>query len=581
MRRVLVEHLGTLGFEVDDTAAHDDAVARLDRRFEAFSGDYAGVVVGWPVATDGEVEPLVNRLERDDLQDMPVVVMSADQRAATRAWVASRQRTAMLGWKRYRDIGPLLSRLSLRSTRTGTSYVPIDVSVAAPTSVDAVDVPPVAKFDNADIRLLVVDDSATIRRSLQDLFGLHGYTVSLAADAEQAQRIASSGTIDVAIVDFYLDDTTGDRVCRDLVDDPATGELVCAVLTGSYSDHIIRRSLRAGALECLFKNESSELLLNRIDALSRFVRQQRRLELERGLLDRVVDVVAGPALVLDASDGVRHVSSEGLQLLGHDDSAALIGRPVQDMLGSTALPVADGELHRCRFRRADGSQRDMLVERRLLGDDKGSVLQFGLADRLVEEAAPPKPVTSRGTAAVFVRSGRGTPVSAEPFVALLERYLSGAERYSGQASLLVVGVWVRSDDGAAPVPLRDNAELQRRLTPKVLGLYRRVDHVAALGDGRYGFVLRHADEPQSWLLTRKLMQMIDEADDAAPEDADGAARRSLLSSGVLKRLGSDRVAAPVLIDHCLELLVRVEARGLDQALLLDPRRLLSVYPGTA
>jgi len=625
MRQVLGEHLSTLGYEVDDTPRHAEAVERLDRRFEAFHGDYAGVIVGWPAASDAAVEGLVNRLERDDLIDMPVVVMSTDQRAATRAWVASRDRTAMLVWKRYRDIAGLLSRLLMRGADGRTAYLTIPSSgqgkaggasaerpahesgPSAPrgtpsgapgalpaTVMDAVEVgvrdaSGAPKFDNADIHLLLVDDSATIRRSLQDLFGLHGYTVSLASGHEEALKMARRQRFDVAVVDFYLDDGTGDRVVRDLVEDPATGDVVCAVLTGSYSDHIIRRSLRAGALECLFKNESSELLLNRIDALSRFVRQRRRLDEERQLMDQVFDVVAGAALVLDEDDAIRHVSRDALQLLGQPSSHALEGMPFIDVIGTGPLPVpqADGGVHRRDFILADGRELDMLVERRPLERRMGSVLQFALAEtvlpeqdeRMMSDDTLAIEVQATGVAVrtdtggvVFRRSDAQPPPGAAPFIGLLERCLSGDEEIKSQASLLVVGVWSVSADGQA-VPLRERPRLAGVLTPQVMQLYRRADHVAELGDGRYGFVLRHRDEPQSWLLTRKLMQMIDEAH-AAEEG------HRLSSSGVLKLLPTGSENAVTLMEHCLDMLVRVEARGLDQALLLNPRRILSVYPSS-
>ena len=63
-------------------------------------------------------------------------------RAETRAWVAGRENTAVIAWKEYQGLEPLLTKL-------------LDVPVAgAPVEVE--------KFDNSDIHLLVVDDSATI-----------------------------------------------------------------------------------------------------------------------------------------------------------------------------------------------------------------------------------------------------------------------------------------------------------------------------------------------------------------------------------------------------------------------------------
>ena len=48
----------------------------------------------------------------------------------------------------------------------------------------------VAKFDNGDVHVLVVDDSLTIRYSLRDLLELQGYRVSLAATRDEALAAA-------------------------------------------------------------------------------------------------------------------------------------------------------------------------------------------------------------------------------------------------------------------------------------------------------------------------------------------------------------------------------------------------------
>ena len=357
MREVLARHLRANGREVDETGSHAEATGLLERRFDAFEDEYAAVVLGWPALADPDAEALAARLERDDLGDLPVIVMSTDLRADTRAWVAGRARSAVLAWKRYRDIDALLERL-------------VEVEGGAG--------PAPSKFDNADMHLLLVDDSATIRRSLSDLFGLHGYRITLAESHAQGVERARGADVDIAVVDFYLGDGTGDALVRDLATHPGTAHVVAAVLTGTYSDHIIRRSLRAGALECLFKNESSELLLNRIDALARFVRQRRRLADERRLLDRVVDVVAGPAIVLDAEERIRLVGAEALALLGHDDDAALIGRPALVVTGGERLPPslapgapggprAGGGALRRRFRHATGSGVDVDASRIALG----------------------------------------------------------------------------------------------------------------------------------------------------------------------------------------------------------------------
>ncbi len=560
MRRVLGEHLRALGYHVEEAADHTEALQRINDRLRRFDEDYTAVVFGWPAIADADAEALAARLERDDAIELPVIVMSTDLRAETRAWVAARPHTSLLAWKKYRDIDPMVEGL------TATDDQQTDKAV---------------KFDNSDIRLLVVDDSATIRRSLSELFSQQGYQTVLAADGTTAVDLAFEQRIDIAIVDFYLGEDTGDRVCRELVTEAGTGDIVCAVLTGTYSDHIIRRSLRAGALECLFKNESSELLLNRVDALSRFVRQRRRLADERRLLDSVVDLVAGAALVLDSDDAIRHVSHEALMLLGHDKVEALLGHPLSVVAGQTELPVDAGTAERT-LSRADGSNLDVVVDRRALAGAAGTVLQFKLADPSVAPTA----VSSSSLAGDRITDSQGdstlqfsptgevsaVPPEAMPFLSLLSRMQEGAEPIDQQASLLLMRLWVCSDD-AAPESLEDHPDLEARVAPALIALYKRRDHVAALGDGRFGFLLRHVDEPQSWLLTRRLMQL---ANDALVE-IDGT---RLATTASLKRVDPQADDADESLLIALEALEYADARWHNKALLVDPRRALAVYPET-
>ena len=307
MRYVLEKHAQSLGFSVDATDNYASAAESLEQQYQQFGTEYSGLLFGWPSTPQEPSTTLALQLEQAEYKDLPVVVMSTDMRAETRAWVAGRDNTAVLPWKEYQGLESLLQRL-------------IDI---APDEGDTFS----SKFDNSDIHLLIVDDSATIRYSLRDLFQMQGYRVTLAATQEEAMQLAVQTSFDIAILDFYLTETTGDLLCRELMKSEEVGDIVCTILTGTYSDHIIKRSLRAGAVECMFKNESSELLLSRIDAISRFVRQTRALQSNSQLLEEVIETVAGAVLIIDADHRIAYVNESGLEQLNLEAATSLIGQP--------------------------------------------------------------------------------------------------------------------------------------------------------------------------------------------------------------------------------------------------------------
>ena len=181
MRYVLAKHAESLGFIVDVVERYSDAINALQDQYQSFGHDYAGVLFGWPSVPDENAALLSRLLEQDEFNDMAVVVLSTDMRAETRAWVAGRDNTAVVAWKHYLDIEPKLSKL-------------LDERDVDSDVFDA-------KFDNRDIEILVVDDSATIRHSLKELFSMQGYRVSLAATAAEAMDTARKKFIDIAILD--------------------------------------------------------------------------------------------------------------------------------------------------------------------------------------------------------------------------------------------------------------------------------------------------------------------------------------------------------------------------------------------
>ncbi len=303
MRYVLDNYLRGLGYDTLALEDYRDAQSHLRSQFDSFTSgkEFNCVLLGWQSARNADASRFLSLLESPDFQDLPAIVLSQETRADSRAWVAGRSQTTLLRWKDYKGVRERLSSL-------------LDSSLANDDSGRTV------KFSNDDISILVVDDSASIRFALRDLLELHGYLVTVVSSHSEAMTAARSRAFDIAVLDYYLQDSTGDDLCRELLDDRSTGSITCAILTGTYSDHIIKSSLRAGAVECMFKNESGELLLARIDAISRMVRQRKSLLLNQRRLDSVIDYMGGPTIVLDRANQIEFISRSAQQMLGLADS---------------------------------------------------------------------------------------------------------------------------------------------------------------------------------------------------------------------------------------------------------------------
>ncbi len=545
MRYVLENYAQSLGFEVVAIGDYKKAEESLHSQFRSYGGDFAGVLLGWSIVPDDGADSLISTLESPDYSDLPVVVLSTDMRAETRAWVAGREHTVVIQWKEYQTIDALLQKL-LQS--------PVD-------DRDTFSV----KFDNTDISVLIVDDSVSIRFALRDLFELQGYDVSVASGHIEAIELAQQQSFDIAVLDFYLQDGTGDSLCRKLIGDPLTGNITCTILTGTYADQIIKRSLRAGAVECMFKNESSELLLARIDALSRFVRQRKKLDAEQHRLEQLVDTLAGAALMIGTDDVISYASEQASSLLGFDSRASLIGLNASQIVDLQKIRDSLSGRYKTQWRDASQGLIDVVYRQIWLEDSNELILNFKLQQETIDNTD--HNVTS--PSAQNIVSALELPKSSQSFVAALKAYPESLGDSLESVSLLMIDTYASRSEEV--LPSDQIAGLPEIIEYTLKSVYKRENHVTSLGGNRYGILLRHTTQPQAFLLTRKIMQNCNAIDTGEPD-------LSIVTTGCLFGVSSnqDKSAGQQmrLVSQGLDV---VNQRGMNQALLLDLRRMLPVY----
>ena len=115
-------------------------------------------------------------------------------------------------------------------------------------------------------RILVVDDEEQIRRALKSILSTRGYTLEMAATAEEALLKAIDAPPDLVILDLALPDRSGIEVCRELRTWMSAPILVLSV-RANEADKI--EALDEGADDYLTKPFSAGELLARIRALLR------------------------------------------------------------------------------------------------------------------------------------------------------------------------------------------------------------------------------------------------------------------------------------------------------------------------
>lgn len=263
------------------------------------------LIIGVPEREPAECQALLKIVRELPGGALPLLIMSHEALPKLDAWLARRGGSMRLLWSQFWQVPGAISELSpklLFST------------------------PPERITPQSPMRLLLVDDSVSVRRTYHQLLTAQGLVVDLAESVADGFARARAGRYDLIVVDYYLPDGTGDELVRRLRAEPATQDAVVALITATYSEEVIQKCLDAGAVECMFKNEVVSLTLARIKALARSVYDRRSTDSERRRLDGILRSVGDGVYGLDDAGVVTFANPTALRLLGLSVEADLVGR---------------------------------------------------------------------------------------------------------------------------------------------------------------------------------------------------------------------------------------------------------------
>ncbi|MEM9533642.1 MAG: EAL domain-containing protein [Pseudomonadota bacterium] len=277
------------------------ALATASRR----GPDFDGLVVGWPTGADAASQTFFNALSDPRHQERVVLLLAQELASMAVAWLKQRQRSALLLWSDCAEIPDAMSKL-LEPQRAAVQVNTLD------------------EVAEHHLRVLLVDDSPTVRVAFRRLLMKYGFLVSTAENAMEGYRLALREPFDLAIVDYFMPGQNGTALVRKLRADPNTQHVVTAIITGTYSDMVINEALAAGASECIFKSESRELFLARIGSLARNIIDRKSIDRERRQLEGILHSVGDGVYGVDSEGTVQFINQAGRDILEYDVEAELI-----------------------------------------------------------------------------------------------------------------------------------------------------------------------------------------------------------------------------------------------------------------
>src|ERR1700676_2180623 len=118
-------------------------------------------------------------------------------------------------------------------------------------------------------RVLIVDDSLTVRMDLGEAFDLAGFTNTLCSTLSEARQAISAGSFALIILDVLLPDGDGLEFLKELRTDPSTAATPVILLSSEAEVRDRVRGLNTGATDYVGKPYDQSYIVARAQELLR------------------------------------------------------------------------------------------------------------------------------------------------------------------------------------------------------------------------------------------------------------------------------------------------------------------------
>jgi len=150
------------------------------------------------------------------------------------------------------------------------------------------------------MKILVADDSATVRNVISTVLQDVGYAVVTACDGVEAINLAYRELPDVIILDLFMPNINGYQVCRILKNDSFTASIPIIILTSARGDKNKFWSLKTGADRFLTKDfEAPDTMLDVVRECADKYRKKTPAERARKEPLNTVDILSKVSHSLD------------------------------------------------------------------------------------------------------------------------------------------------------------------------------------------------------------------------------------------------------------------------------------------
>ena len=215
--------------------------------------------------------------------------------------------------------------------------------------------------------ILIIDDEAAIRESLETLLSIEGYNVEAARNAEEGLAMLSSSPHDLVLLDFALPDRNGLEVLDEIRDRDPGLPVIMITAYGTVENAV--KAIQAGATNFIQKPWDNEKLLADVRAsIGRLRMEEENRQLKRALKQRYSfeNIVGKSEAMLKIFDLVAQVAPSRSTVLVQGESGT--GKELIAKAIHANSPRKDGPFVPVNT----GSMPTELLESTLFGHVKGA-----------------------------------------------------------------------------------------------------------------------------------------------------------------------------------------------------------------
>jgi len=215
--------------------------------------------------------------------------------------------------------------------------------------------------------ILIVEDDAGVRTSLERSMKRRGYDVHAAATVGDAKRVIGERDVDLVLADMKLPDGSGLEVLRAARE--TSGDVVVIVVTAFPDMKSAVNAMREGAHDFIvkpFELDEIHLCVERALEARELRRDVRRLERERRARAEVTEILGESAAIRRVRDDIRKVAEADTPVLIVGDTGTgkeLVADSIQRLSKRAAGPLV--KVNCSAF-------SDQLLESELFGHEKGA-----------------------------------------------------------------------------------------------------------------------------------------------------------------------------------------------------------------